>query len=47
MSDNAQSVIVSGRVRLARNYHDLPFSNLKNPENALICMVRACRRWSA
>jgi len=41
MSDNTQSVIVSGRVRLARNYHDLPFSNLKSPENALICMARA------
>lgn len=41
MSANVESVIVSGRVRLARNYHDLPFSNLKNPENALICAQRA------
>ena len=41
MIPNAQAVIVSGRVRLARNYHDLPFSNLKSPENALICIARA------
>lgn len=41
MSDAHQSVIVSGRVRLARNYHDLPFSNLKSPENALLCIMRA------
>lgn len=37
----AEKVIVSGRVRLARNYHDLPFSTLDHPENALICMSRA------
>ena len=41
MSQNTETVIVSGRVRLARNYHDLPFSNLKNPENAVICTARA------
>ena len=41
MSTNAQSVVVSGRVRLARNYHDLPFSNLNHPENALVCTARA------
>lgn len=41
MNHLANSVVVSGRVRLARNYHDLPFSNLKKPENALICMSRA------
>ena len=41
MSDAQQSVIVSGRVRLARNYHDLPFSTLKNPANALTCIARA------
>lgn len=39
---SAESVVVSGRVRLARNYHDLPFSNLKNPENASVCIRRAC-----
>ncbi len=39
--NNAQSVIVSGRVRLARNYHDLPFSTQKKPENALLCTARA------
>lgn len=36
-----QAVIVSGRVRLARNYYDLPFSSHKNPENALTCISRA------
>lgn len=41
MNLNAESVVVSGRVRLARNYHDLPFSNLKSPENAAICTSRA------
>jgi len=42
MSDTAvQNVIVSGRVRLARNYHDLPFSTQKNPEHALLCIARA------
>lgn len=41
MSEITQNVVVSGRVRLARNYHDLPFSNLKQPENALICISRA------
>lgn len=41
MSQNTGNVIVSGRVRLARNYHDLPFSTLKAPENALLCISRA------
>ena len=41
MTPTAEKVIVSGRVRLARNYHDLPFSNLHNSENALICTARA------
>ena len=35
------AVIVSGRVRLARNYHDLPFSTLKSEENAQLCISRA------
>ena len=38
---NARSVIVSGRVRLARNYHDLPFSTRNKPEEALACIARA------
>ena len=42
MSETAdRSVIVSDRVRLARNYHDLPFSTQKSPENALLCIARA------
>lgn len=41
MSETNQSVILSGRVRLARNYHDLPFFALKNPANALACIDRA------
>lgn len=39
MSDSA--VVVSGRVRLARNYYDLPFSTLDKPENAQLCISRA------
>lgn len=42
MSDPAYSVVVSGRVRLARNYCDLPFSNEKSAENAQLCIDRAC-----
>lgn len=34
-------VVISSRVRLARNYYDLPFSNAGNPENADICIDRA------
>ena len=34
-------IVVSSRVRLARNYHDLPFSNEGNPENAELCISRA------
>ncbi len=41
MSQNAETVIVSGRVRLARNYTDLPFSTLKAPQNAELCIERA------
>lgn len=41
MSQSENDVVVSGRVRLARNYHDLPFSNLSNPENAQLCIDRA------
>ncbi len=38
--ENVQ-VVVSSRVRLARNYHDLPFSNEHSPENAALCISRA------
>ena len=38
---SACGVVVSDRVRLARNYHDLPFSTVKSPENALLCTARA------
>lgn len=41
MSDIQNEIVVSSRVRLARNYHDLPFSNLESPDNALICITRA------
>lgn len=41
MSDSAYNVVVSGRVRLARNYCDLPFSNEKSAENAQLCIDRA------
>lgn len=41
MSQSAGGVVVSGRVRLARNYHDLPFSTVKKPENAQLCIERA------
>jgi len=41
MNGNPEQVIVSGRVRLARNYHDLPFLNLKSTENADKCIERA------
>lgn len=41
MSDTNEDIVVSSRVRLARNYHDLPFSNAQNPENAQLCINRA------
>ncbi|MEG2604883.1 MAG: ATP--guanido phosphotransferase [Clostridia bacterium] len=41
MDSNVCGVVISGRVRLARNYYDLPFSNLKAPENARLCVERA------
>ena len=34
-------VMVSGRIRLARNYHDLPFSCQNEPQNAALCVLRA------
>lgn len=41
MSDLQKEIVVSSRVRLARNYYDLPFSNLNHPVNAQICIDRA------
>lgn len=42
MSESASNqIVVSSRVRLARNYHDLPFSNLDKPQNAQLCIDRA------
>lgn len=41
MSTVQNDVVISSRVRLARNYYDLPFSNLKNPVNAQVCIDRA------
>ena len=41
MTNDSSQIVVSSRVRLARNYHDLPFSNLKRPESALLCVQRA------
>ena len=41
MSENTRQIAVTSRVRLARNYHDLPFSNLNNPANAQLCIDRA------
>jgi protein arginine kinase len=41
MSSENSGIVVSSRVRLARNYYDLPFSNLNRPENALLCENRA------
>ena len=38
---SSEKVIVSCRVRLARNYHDLPFSTLDAPDNAALCIERA------
>lgn len=37
----AEAVIVSGRVRLARNYAGLPFSTLHQPDGALVCLSHA------
>ena len=37
----ANPVVLSGRVRLARNYFDLPFPNRESAENAETCIERA------
>lgn len=41
MSEANNQIVVSSRVRLARNYHDLPFSNLGNTDKAQLCIDRA------
>lgn len=43
MSQSVNDVVVTGRVRLARNYYDLPFSSAGNPDNAKLCIDRACK----
>ncbi|HNW86527.1 MAG TPA: ATP--guanido phosphotransferase [Candidatus Limiplasma sp.] len=43
MSENFGGIVVSSRVRLARNYYDLPFSNVGNPDNAQRCIDRATK----
>ena len=41
VSDCENAIAVSGRVRLARNYPDLPFSSMERPEDAESCIQRA------
>ncbi len=41
MSEPQNEIVVSSRIRLARNYYDLPFSNTENAANAQICVDRA------
>ncbi len=41
MTENAKSVVLSGRVRLARNYYDLPFHTADDTANAEACIQRA------
>ena len=41
MNTGNAHIVVSSRVRLARNYHDLPFDNGGNRENAELCVCRA------
>ncbi len=41
MTLNSDQIVVSSRVRLARNYYDLPFSNVNRPDNARLCVERA------
>lgn len=46
MSELPHDIVVSSRVRLARNYHDLPFNNLNNAGNAETCVTRALSAFS-
>jgi len=41
MSELQSDIVVSSRIRLARNYFDLPFSNVTHSENAKTCITRA------
>ena len=41
MSDLINEIAVSSRVRLARNYFDIPFSNTNRSENEQACVQRA------
>ena len=41
MSECPNAIAVSGRIRLARNYPDLPFSSMERPEDAESCIQRA------
>ena len=41
MSKLKNDIVLTSRVRLARNYFDLPFSNATHPENAQLCITRA------
>lgn len=41
MSESQNNIVVTSRVRLARNYYDLPFSNATHPDNATACVARA------
>ncbi len=41
MTPKSGGIVVSCRVRLARNYFDLPFSTVDHPENAALCITRA------
>ena len=43
MNGENAHIVVSSRVRLARNYHDLPFNNQSSPKNAGLCVDRARR----
>ena len=43
MSECPNAIAVSGRIRLARNYPDLPFSSMERPEDAESCIQRACQ----
>ncbi len=47
MSYDSRSVVLSGRVRLARNYHDMPFPNRLNADGASLCRERAFQAMSA
>lgn len=47
MSQQAETVVVSCRVRLARNYYDLPFSTVDARQSAHTCVNRASQALSA